>query len=148
LYCNHSNKLFLLDCSQFKRNRRNNSHFAEKKRSWNQALTDRITLVKSSKISPTRAGSYCQRTSFRKWTVLCKMQKFQFSFSTSPLKMPACCTGRKCAEYMTSDQRVSTLLRAEARSLQCLLSFVMPCIYLQRKSIGSKNIEVWLSNKT
>jgi hypothetical protein len=38
-YCDHSNKLFLLDCSQFKRNRRNISHFAEKKRSWNQALT-------------------------------------------------------------------------------------------------------------
>jgi hypothetical protein len=38
LNCDHSNKLFLLDCSQFKRNRRNISHFAEKKRPWNQAL--------------------------------------------------------------------------------------------------------------
>jgi hypothetical protein len=27
-----------LDCSQFKRNRRNISHFAEKKRPWNQAF--------------------------------------------------------------------------------------------------------------
>ena len=39
LNCDYSNKLFLLECSQFKRNRRNISHFAEKKRSWNQALT-------------------------------------------------------------------------------------------------------------
>jgi hypothetical protein len=38
LNCDHSNKLFLLDCSQFKRNMRNISHFAEKKRPWNQAL--------------------------------------------------------------------------------------------------------------
>ena len=38
LNCDYSNKLFLLDCSQFKRNRRNISHFAEKKRPWNQAL--------------------------------------------------------------------------------------------------------------
>jgi hypothetical protein len=35
LNCDYSNKLFLLDCSQFKRNI---SHFAEKKRSWNQAF--------------------------------------------------------------------------------------------------------------
>ena len=41
----YSNKLFLLECSQFKRNRRNISHFAEKKRPWNQALMlDRQTL--------------------------------------------------------------------------------------------------------
>jgi hypothetical protein len=38
LNCDHSNKLFILDCSQFKRNMRNISHFAEKKRPWNQAL--------------------------------------------------------------------------------------------------------------
>ena len=38
LNCDYSNKLFLLDCPQFKRNRRNISHFAEKKRPWNQAL--------------------------------------------------------------------------------------------------------------
>jgi hypothetical protein len=38
LYCDYSNKLFLLDCSQFKRNRRNISHFAEKKCPWNQAF--------------------------------------------------------------------------------------------------------------
>jgi hypothetical protein len=38
LNCDHSNKLFLLDCSQFKRNRRNISHFDEKKRPWNQAF--------------------------------------------------------------------------------------------------------------
>jgi hypothetical protein len=40
LNCDHSNKLFLLDCSQFKRNRRNISHFAGKKRPWNQAFID------------------------------------------------------------------------------------------------------------
>jgi hypothetical protein len=34
----YSNTFFLLECSQFKRNRRNISHFAEKKRPWNQAL--------------------------------------------------------------------------------------------------------------
>jgi hypothetical protein len=34
--------------------------------------------------------------------LLCKMQKFQL-FTTSPLKMRACGTGRKFAEY---DQRV------------------------------------------
>ena len=28
------------------------------------------TLIKFSKISPTRAGSYCQRTSYGKWPVL------------------------------------------------------------------------------
>jgi hypothetical protein len=50
-------------------------------------------------ISPTRAGSYCQRTSCRK----CKMQKFQF-FTASPLRMRACSTGRKFAEY---NQRVA-----------------------------------------
>ena len=38
LNCDYSNKLFLLDCSQFKRNRRNISHFADKKRPWNQAF--------------------------------------------------------------------------------------------------------------
>jgi hypothetical protein len=38
LNCDYSNKLFLLDCSQFKRNRRNISHFTEKKRPWNQAF--------------------------------------------------------------------------------------------------------------
>jgi hypothetical protein len=63
----------------------------------------RITLVKFSKISPTRAGSYCQRTSYRKWPVLWKMQKFQI-FTTNPLKMRACSPGRKVAEY---DQRAS-----------------------------------------
>jgi hypothetical protein len=61
-----------------------------------------FTLVnKFGEISPTRAGSYCQRTSCRKWAVLCKMQKFHF-FTTSPLNMRACGTGRKFAEY---DQR-------------------------------------------
>jgi hypothetical protein len=48
LNCDYSNKLFLLDCSQFKRNRRNISHFAEKKRSWNQAF--KMCVQRSSKI--------------------------------------------------------------------------------------------------
>jgi hypothetical protein len=38
LNCDHSNKLFLLDCSQFKRNRRIISYFAKKKGPWNQAF--------------------------------------------------------------------------------------------------------------
>jgi hypothetical protein len=63
------------------------------------------TLVKFSKISPTRAGSYCQQTSYRKWAVLCKMQKFQF-FTTSPLEMRACGTGIKFAEYAKLYERI------------------------------------------
>jgi hypothetical protein len=38
LNCEHSSRNNLFEWSQFKRNRRNISHFAEKKRSWNQAL--------------------------------------------------------------------------------------------------------------
>jgi hypothetical protein len=34
-----------------------------------------ITLVKFSKISPTRAGSYCQQTSYRKWPGLARSLK-------------------------------------------------------------------------
>jgi hypothetical protein len=45
LNCDYSNKLFLLDCSQFKRNRRNISHFAEKKRPWNQALRSGVLFT-------------------------------------------------------------------------------------------------------
>ena len=47
LICDYSNKLFLLECSQFKRNRRNISHFAEKKRSWNQVLKSPAHIVES-----------------------------------------------------------------------------------------------------
>jgi hypothetical protein len=38
LNCEQSSINNLFEWSQFKRNRRNNAHFAEKKRSWNQAL--------------------------------------------------------------------------------------------------------------
>jgi hypothetical protein len=44
LNCEQSSRNNLFEWLQFKRNRRNNSHFAEKKRSWNQAFkahTDR-----------------------------------------------------------------------------------------------------------
>jgi hypothetical protein len=51
LNCDDSNKLFLLDCPQFKRTRRNNSHFAEKKRSWNQALKDAVLTILATKHS-------------------------------------------------------------------------------------------------
>jgi hypothetical protein len=37
------------------------------------------TLDKFSEISPTRADSYCQRTSCTKWLVLCKMHNAKFS---------------------------------------------------------------------
>jgi hypothetical protein len=39
LNCEHSSRNNLFEWSQIKRNRRNNSHFAEKKRPWNQAFT-------------------------------------------------------------------------------------------------------------
>ena len=39
LNCEQSSRNNLFEWSQFKRNRRNNSHFAKKKRSWNQAFT-------------------------------------------------------------------------------------------------------------
>jgi hypothetical protein len=45
LNCDYSNKLFLLDCSQFKRNMRNISHFAEKKRPWNQAISSLLLFL-------------------------------------------------------------------------------------------------------
>jgi hypothetical protein len=38
LNCEQSSRNNLFEWSQFKRNRRNNSHFVKKKRSWNQAL--------------------------------------------------------------------------------------------------------------
>ena len=38
LNCEQSSRNNLFEWSQFKRNRRNNSHFAKKKHSWNQAL--------------------------------------------------------------------------------------------------------------
>ena len=50
----YSNKLFLLDCSQFKRNRRNISHFAEKKRPWNQAFRREKKFQTREKISDAR----------------------------------------------------------------------------------------------
>jgi hypothetical protein len=39
LNCEQSSRNNLFEWSQFKRNRRNISHFAEKKRPWNQAFT-------------------------------------------------------------------------------------------------------------
>jgi hypothetical protein len=40
---------------------------------------DHVYMIIFSKISPTRAGSYCQRTSYRKWPVLQKCKSFNFS---------------------------------------------------------------------
>jgi hypothetical protein len=59
------------------------------------------TLVQFSEVSPTRAGSHCQRTSHTKWRVLCKMQNFKFS-TASPLENASLRNGRKFGEY---DQR-------------------------------------------
>jgi hypothetical protein len=56
------------------------------------------TLVKFSKISPTSPISNCQRTSYRRGTVLCKKQNFQF-FTACSLRMWACSAGGKFAEY-------------------------------------------------
>ena len=52
-----------LDCSQFKRNRRNNSHFAEKKRSWNHALKRpyKMPPMALKRISPQRQSTTCER---------------------------------------------------------------------------------------
>jgi hypothetical protein len=86
------------------------------------------TLVKFSKISPTRAGSYCQRTSYRKWPVIWKMQKFQF-FTASPLKMRACGTGRKFAE---SNQRVKLVFRYQYRCLHFRSHFGTGSVKLSR----------------
>ena len=44
LNCEQSSRNNLFEWSQFKRNRRNISHFAEKKRSWNQAFTRNQTV--------------------------------------------------------------------------------------------------------
>jgi hypothetical protein len=44
LNCEQSSRNNLFEWSEFKRNRRNNSHFAEKKRTWNQAFKGRFPL--------------------------------------------------------------------------------------------------------
>jgi hypothetical protein len=48
------------------------------------------------KLSPTRAGSYCQRKSYRKWAVLCKIQVSIFHPKSAEN------AGRKFAEYQTN----------------------------------------------
>jgi hypothetical protein len=67
LNCDYSKKLFLLDCSQFKRNRRNISHFAEKKRSWNQAFRQYKYKGKhtASDLSTIRTASDSSTIQFR-----------------------------------------------------------------------------------
>jgi hypothetical protein len=50
LNCELSSRNNLFEWSQFKRNRRNISHFAEKKRWWNQAFTKFTSLLRSSKV--------------------------------------------------------------------------------------------------
>jgi hypothetical protein len=57
-----------------------------------------FTLVKFSEISPTRVGSYCQRTSHKMGS---SVQNLKLSIFHR--KSAACDTGRKFAEY---DQRV------------------------------------------
>jgi hypothetical protein len=48
LNCEQSSRNNLFEWSQFKRNRRNNSHFAKKKRSWNQAF---MKVINSSPLN-------------------------------------------------------------------------------------------------
>jgi hypothetical protein len=48
LNCEQSSRKNLFEWSQFKRNRRNSSHFAEKKRPWNQAFTKQSKLQKKA----------------------------------------------------------------------------------------------------
>jgi hypothetical protein len=62
-----------------------------------QPFCTATTLVKFRKISSTQScGSVL--SSYGKWPILCKRQKFQF-FTASPLKIRACGIERKCVEY-------------------------------------------------
>ena len=88
------------------------------------------TLVKFSKIS--RASSYCQWTSYRKWAVLCKMQKFQHK-SAENVSLQ-----RKFAEY---DQRDDWLHTMQSNNLKLCFHFPQghnqQCIFASRCAMQS-----------
>jgi hypothetical protein len=62
LNCKQSSRNNLFEWSQFKRNRRNNSHFAKKKRSWNQAL--RPLSAGKTRLFSWPLGKYHRRHDF------------------------------------------------------------------------------------
>jgi hypothetical protein len=64
LNCVYSNKLFLLDCSQFKRNRRNISHFAEKKCPWNRVGIKRWNWIAETE---TESGNWNGDKTLKGW---------------------------------------------------------------------------------